>query len=396
MNNRKSPYRIAYEAGAKLAFAKFADPTGGSDDAALADSAGMSDEDVANALAEEGFTGGNASFPYTPQGPNESLADGGVTDGNASLPDDNSAVTPPAVSEQPSQSTPWASYVANSLRSGFNGFNHSLVNGFLATGALRDPSLRPNPSFFEPPLPAPAPAAPLAPAAPSAPAAASAPATPAAASGQTPTALSTEPAQDVIGPPAPNYYTVRRGDTNYNRIAKHMGLDISGRDLARYMQNRNLRVGDQISFDEFSTNYANKNYGNVYRGGQQVTRGALPPRRPAPVAPAPAPVPTPAPVPVARAQSTITPRAPGSRGSQLLNQLGLNRPRTMADNLQMGLAQGGFRLPQQRTRSQIPIGKPGTPRATVPSMLRPRFGQSIIDGLSAVAPRNPDIIPGGF
>jgi hypothetical protein len=199
-----------------------------------------------------------------------------------------------------------------------------------------------------------------------------------------------------MGPPAPRYYKVQKGDTNYNRIAKKMGLHISGRDLARYMQNRNLRVGDQISFDEFNTNYSNQNYGNVYRGGQQVTRSALPPRRPAPAPVAPAPAPTPAPAPVARAQSTITPRAPGSRGSQLLNQLGLNRPRNMADRLEMGLAQEGFRLPQQRTRGQLPIGRPGTPRAQLPSMLRPSFGQSIIDGLSAVAPRNPDIIPGGF
>jgi hypothetical protein len=198
-----------------------------------------------------------------------------------------------------------------------------------------------------------------------------------------------------MGPPAPSYYTVQKGDTNYNRIAKLMGLDISGRDLARYMQNRNLRVGDQINLDELKTNYNNpQSVGNVYRAGQQVTRSALPPRRPAPVAPSPAP--TPAPAPVARAQSTITPRAPGSRGSQLLNQLGLNRPRNMADRLEMGLAQEGFRLPQQRTRGQLPIGRPGTPRAQLPSMLRPSFGQSIIDGLSAVAPRNPDIIPGGF
>ena len=82
-------------------------------------------------------------------------------------------------------------------------------------------------------------------------------------------------------PAATNYYRVQKGDTNYGRIAKNMGLGISGRQLAQAMGNRNLRVGDQIDRNELYPGQT----GNVYRGGKQVTRSALPPRRPAPVAP---------------------------------------------------------------------------------------------------------------
>jgi hypothetical protein len=232
------------------------------------------------------------------------------------------------------------------------------------------------------------------------------------------------PGSNPASEPQQDFYRISKGDTNYNRIARKLNeqgiSNLTGRQLAQYLGSRNLRVGDAIDLGHLRGIAAPENPvysgGNVYttRDGNlmAVNRGALPPRRPAPVVQAPAP----APAPVARAQSTITPRAPsypepvdyddpdegdlytapGSRGSQLLNQLGLNRPRTMADRLEMGLAQEGYRVPQQRTRSQLPIGRPGTPRAQLPEFLRHSFGQSIIDGLSAVAPRNPDIIPGGF
>lgn len=196
--------------------------------------------------------------------------------------------------------------------------------------------------------------------------------------------------------PQQDFYRISKGDTNYNRIARKLNeqgiSNLTGRQLAQYLGSRNLRVGDAIDLEHLRGIAAQENPeysgGNVYTTSRDgnlmaVKRRALPPRRPAPVAPAPAPA------PVARAQSTVTPRAPAYKepvdyddpdegdlytggGPQFLNQLGLNRPRTMADNLEMGLAEEGYRLPQQRSRSQIPIGKPGTPPAQLQSILELR------------------------
>lgn len=196
--------------------------------------------------------------------------------------------------------------------------------------------------------------------------------------------------------PQQDFYRISKGDTNYNRIARKLNeqgiSNLTGRQLAQYLGSRNLRVGDAIDLEHLRGIAAQENPeysgGNVYTTSRDgnlmaVKRRALPPRRPAPVAPAPAPA------PVARAQSTVTPRAPAYKdpddyddpdegdlytggGPQLLNQLGLNRPRNMADNLEMALAEEGFRLPQQRSRSQIPIGKPGTPPAQLQSILELR------------------------
>jgi hypothetical protein len=215
--------------------------------------------------------------------------------------------------------------------------------------------------------------------------------------------------------PQQDFYRISKGDTNYNRIARKLNeqgiSNLTGRQLAQYLGSRSLRVGDAIDLEHLRGIAAQENPeysgGNVYTTSRDgnlmaVKRRALPQRRPAP---------TPAPAPVARAQSTITPRSPAYKdpddyddpdegdlytggGPQLLNQLGLNRPRNMADNLEMALAEEGYRLPQQRSRSQIPIGKPGTPPAQLPEFLRPSPGQRIVDALSAVAPRNPNITPG--